>query len=261
MRPLSGIGVAVTRAEIHDGPLTQRLEAEGAHVLNWPCVGFARPLDEGPLIEAIGRLGDYDWIVVSSRRTVEALARHSAACPPGTRVAAVGPSTAEALESAGWRVDRLPEEHGSFGAAGLVAAFGDAGDAAGALVLFPCSDRARPELPRGLREMGATVERVIAYRAVDASLDPQPVRRSVEEKEVQVATFTSPSAVQGFARSLGVEDTSRILQSLRTAVIGETTAGALQHVSAPASILAHPSTMKGLVEAVVSLMESDDAGY
>ena len=45
---LSGVGVAVTRGEEGEGPLTLALKERGARVLDWGSIGFAPPEDYLP---------------------------------------------------------------------------------------------------------------------------------------------------------------------------------------------------------------------
>ena len=90
-RTLVGVGVAVTRGEGPDGPLTTLLREQGAAVLDWGSVGFAPPEDRCPLLGSLARINDFDWICFSSPRAVEAVVSRVAEAPPDVKVAAVGP--------------------------------------------------------------------------------------------------------------------------------------------------------------------------
>jgi uroporphyrinogen III methyltransferase/synthase len=87
------------------------------------------------------------------------------AVPRETKVAAIGPATAGALEAVGLRVDVVPEE---FRAEALIEAIKD-GSLAGRRVLIPRAKVAREVLPEKLREAGAEVVVPAAYETVPSS--------------------------------------------------------------------------------------------
>ena len=245
---LTGVGVAVTRREGSEGPLTLLLKELGARVLDWGSIGFAPPEDLGPLVSALSRIWDYDWICFSSPRAVEAVVSRVAVPPQGVKMAAVGPSTAAELEGAGWPVHRVPVEGSG---EGLVEAFRVAGDAPGATVFFPASAIARDVIPEGLSKLGAQVDRTAAYRMVSNPLDRAACRASVEVGEVQVVTVASPSAMEALRAAIGEELFDRVAQSIPVAAMGPTTAGALGDAGWMRMVVAETPTWEGLADAAV----------
>lgn len=262
-RGLRGVGVAVTRPE-SPGRLGAMLRAVGAAVVHWPCIRFAPPVDEGPLADAVRRLDAFDWLIVTSPRAARAwldaceragvgrgaaASAGGAAASPGGAVpiAATGPATAAVLREAGWAVRRIPD---TYSAEGLLEAFEAQADAAGARVLFPCSDRAGDVLPDGLRRLGAVVESVVAYRTIPSPPDAAAVREAVESGGVRVVTFTSPSTVEAFLAGVkpGPGATSLVPDRLAAAAIGPTTAAALARHGWPAEV-ADEATLGALVRA------------
>jgi uroporphyrinogen-III synthase len=164
-------------------------------------------------------------------------------------MAVVGPSTSTALKEVEWSVDRVPEQ-GS--AEGLVAAFRAADDVAGARVFFPASAIAREVIPRGLRELGADVVQVTAYRMVTLPLDAEACGRAVEEGEVQVVTFASPSAMNGLREGLGEALFGRLADSVPAAAMGDTTAGALRRAGWRRVVVADEPTLQALARAALA---------
>ncbi len=251
--PLDGFGVVVTRAEEPGGPLSRRLALQGASVRSWRAIEIAPPEDPQPLARAVAGLHTYDWIVFASAHAVAALAtvlgRRSRA---GIRVGAVGGATAEAARRMGFDVRQVPAQ---FGAAGLLADLRAAGEMAGARVLYPASAITRPELEAGLRELGAAVDRVVAYRTRSAALDAARCRAELAAGAIDVVTFTSPSAVKSVAAALGSADFVSVLKELLLVSIGPTTTRALlDHGLAP-SAEARPSTLDGVVAATLAAVE------
>lgn len=245
--PLEGLGVAVTRGEKGEGPLTRLLAERGARVLDWGSVGFAPPEDICPLLGALARVSDYDWICFSSPRAVDAVVSRSSKAPEGVKVAAVGPSTSLSLKEAGWEVHRIPPEGNG---KGLVEAFRLAGDAAGARVFFPASEIARDVIPDGLAGLGAEVDRITAYRMVRLELDVASCRASVEREEVHAVTFASPSAMEALRAQLGEESFHRIREEIPAATMGPTTAAALEKAGWKRVSIARYPTLEGLAAAV-----------
>ncbi len=246
-------GIAVTRGEGPDGPLTRILLDSGARVLQWGSIGFAPPEDPTLFLGALDELGSFDWICFSSPRAVDAVLSRVPDPPSGVRMAAVGPSTARVLEEAGWPVHRVPEEGSG---EGLVGAFTEAGDITGARVFLPASAIARDVIPRGLRGLGAEVVQVTAYRMVTLPLDAGLCRRALERGEVQVVTFASPSAMSGLREGLGDALFRRLAETVPAAAMGNTTAGALREAGWGRIAVASEPTLEGLARAAL-----DAAGF
>jgi uroporphyrinogen-III synthase len=238
--------VAVTRGEGPEGPLSAALKERGARVLDWGSIAFAPPEDSGPLLAAVRRLAEFDWVIFSSPRAVDAVVDRLEAPPAGLRCAAVGPSTAATLQAAGWPIHRVPDEGTG---EGLVETFRLAGDASGARVLFPASAVAREVIPSGLTALGAEVERVTAYRLVTLPLDPVACRGAVDGGEVQVVTFGSPSAMKGLREGIGEELFARLARTVPAAAMGPTTAGALREAGWLRITSAEIPTLEALAEA------------
>ena len=108
-------------------------------------------------------------------------------------MAAVGPSTADALRLAGVEPDLVPAEHS---ARALVEVF-PVPDAGGSRrVLFPCADLAPDTIAEGLGEKGWHVRRVEAYRTVPLSV-PEPALLD-RVAAADALTFTATSSVAAF---------------------------------------------------------------
>ncbi len=233
--------VVVTRDEPRDGPLSTRLRELGLEVLSWPVVHVGPPADPTRLDAALSEAATLDWIVFASRHAVRAVTARLPSPPKGVRVAAVGARTAEALRERRWRPAIVPEQAS---AAALVAALAPV-MARGARVLFPASSRALPLLAAGLRELGAEVHQVEAYRTDAAGLDVSACRSWVDRGAVGAVTFTSPSCVEELDCALGRAHFERLLSGCSAVTLGTTTARALAEHGFE-SVLAQPATLEGL---------------
>jgi uroporphyrinogen-III synthase len=246
-RPLTGIGVAVTREDGEDGVLATLLERHGARVVRWPVIRRAPPAEPGPLQEALARLGDFQWAVLTSPRAVEALADRGPVWPPSVRIAAVGRATRSAAESHGWSVHLVPATQK---AEALVVALGRAGVGPGDRVFFPASEIAHDTLETGLARLGAEVCRVTAYRTVPVELDRDACARTLAAGEVQVISVASPSAVRGLKAALGDRLFGDAAARLVVAAIGPTTAAAARAAGAARVIEAADHSLEGLADRI-----------
>ncbi|HKT74450.1 MAG TPA: uroporphyrinogen-III synthase [Steroidobacteraceae bacterium] len=244
--------VVVTRAESSNGPLSTHLRRLGLRVLLWPAVSVvAAPME--PLDAALARIQDFDWIVFASRYAVAAVIGRLPSAPANLRVAAIGRATAQVLKQRGWRVDLLPSEAN---AASLVSAFAaQAEPLAGRKILFPASSRALPTIAAGLRQLGADVLQIEAYRTESSALDVADCRIRIARDSIGAVTFASPSAVIELERSLGKADFDRLLSTATAVAIGPTTARELSERGRPA-VLAESASLKGLAVTTFRVLQT-----
>jgi uroporphyrinogen-III synthase len=246
----SAPAVVVTRAESRDGPLSAQLRSLGLNVLLWPAVSVA-PASGNSLERTLAHVEDFDWIVFASRHAVTAVIRSLPRLPERVRVAAIGRATAQVLRHRGFPVDLLPNEAN---AAALVNAFAALG-CAGARILYPASSRALPTIAQGLRQLGAEVRQVEAYRTEAALLDANDCRAWIDREEIGAVTFASPSAVIELERALGSAYFTRLLEKAAVVAIGPTTARALAERGRTA-VLAESATLSGLAHTTLRLLQT-----
>ena len=261
VRPLFGRRVLVTRPPEQAAELVEQLEAMGAEAIEAPMIRIAPPEDYGPLDEACARVGEFDWIVLSSTNAVDAFIERLLATPSdlralkGVRLCAVGPATAERLASHGLKVDLTPPE---YRAESLLRALADAGSMAGRKVLLPRADIGRELVADELRKQGAEVTEVVAYRtiAADPERDGGPdVYRMLLERRLDVVTFTSASAVRSFVQALGAEPAADLLRTTAVAAIGPVTAEAAAQHNIETTIMPAHYTIPALVDAIAEYFD------
>jgi len=239
----------VTRAREQAEEFVARLETQGAEVLSLPMIQILDPLSWDDVDRAREALASFDWIVLTSANAVERWTRRanelqSAAFSSSNKIAAVGVATARQIERLGMRVDLIPN---NYSADGLLAAFG--AQLHGKKFLLPRGNLARPELPRALKARGAEVHEVVVYRTESGLRSTADGVAQIERGEVDVITFASPSAVEGFAAS--VSDEKLVHGRFVAASIGPTTSAALRQHGFEVPIEAVPSTLDALAEAIV----------
>ena len=170
-------------------------------LVHTPLIAVADPKDWRPFDAAVARIDSFSVVVLTSRYAVAALLERLLARGADgrrlahVRLAAIGRSTAAALRDRGLTADIVPRsEHTD----GLLAALHDAGPLAGERVLLPRSQMADGALPDALRDAGAEVTAVTAYRNLPV---PAPVRVAIDS--LDAVLFTSPSTVVAFRHLYG----------------------------------------------------------
>ncbi len=247
MSALAGRRVLVTRPRAQAATLIAALEAAGAVPVILPLIAIAPPDDPGPAEAALDRLDQYDWIVCTSANGARAFgerwAARSRAFPQGSKLAVIGPRTADAAREAGLPVHAQPRE---FRGAAVPAALGDLHDRR---VLLPRSDIGREETLVSLAAAGAIVDDVVFYRTVPAPPDEDALRAL--RAGVDVMTFMSPSAVEAFVALLG-DEAATLAARATVACIGPVTADAARAVGLPVHIQSATYTSEALVDALLA---------
>lgn len=254
--PLAGRSVVVTRSAEQAGDLAALLETRGAEVIICPVIRLVDPPKPARVTDAIQRLADYDWVVLTSTNAVErffgnaAFDGHAAAAvvKAGVKVAAVGKATAERISSFGIEVDLVPRD---YRAEGLVEELRARGAGEGWRLLVPRALKAREILSTQLPPLGVAVDVVPVYETVPAEPEPAVVER-LGSGDVDAVTFTSPSTFRNFLTVLSKAglDAAALLPSLITASIGPVTSDAMRAEGFEPDAEADPSTVPALVEAL-----------
>ena len=254
-RPLSGRRIVVTRSREQAGELIDMLEERGAEAIPAHAIRITAPEDPAPLDDACRNAGSFDWIVFASANAVDYFMRRLLAIGDvrdlhGVRLCTVGPSTASRLQRYGIRVDLTPAE---FRADALTHALKESGSLKGRRILMPRADIARDRLAEELREGGAEVVDVVAYRTIPGSADPgeYDVYRMLLDHEIDAVTFASASAVRNFVAMLGQEQAADLLHSTVVASIGPVTAEAAQQLGIETTVMPERYTIPDLVDALV----------
>lgn len=250
-RPLFGLGVLVTRPREKAGETAARLRELGARPVLFPTIDILPPEDWGPLDASIARLSrrECDWVVFTSTNGVRFFwerLRHQeldARAFAGAQLAAIGPVTAKALEERGLRPDLVPDEYVA------EAILDEIGPVQDRRVLLPRADIARLALSRGLRDAGAEVDEIAAYRTVPASAeDVDEIRQMLADGALDVLTFTSSSTVRNFQAAL--EPLPELPEGTIVACIGPITAETAADVGLPVHVTASEHTVDGLLRAL-----------
>lgn len=254
--PLAGKRIVVTRAAEQSRDLISCLEEMGAEVLLLPVVAFVPPNDWEPVDAALRNLAQFDWVLFTSQNAIGFFNRRcyelGLDCNlfqlSKPRVAVVGPATAEAAEQKGLRVDHIAKQNNGEALASELQAQSSLAEKT---ILLPRSDRADDRLPNALREAGAHVTDIVAYRtAVPESIHAEIIAQ-VRRVEVDAIVFASRSAFDNLSRIIGsAVELASISRRVAFAAIGPTTARALREAKARVAIEADEPSAASVAEAL-----------
>jgi uroporphyrinogen-III synthase len=265
-QPLSGIRILVGRARHQAEALSTELRKLGAAVIEIPFIEIRKPRSFKPLDSALGNLGSYDWLILTSANGVEAMWKRMEKLRLGkakldmVRTAAIGPATKRAIEQRGIKVDVVPKE---YVAESVVRRLKN--KVKGKRVLLVRAKIARDVIPRELRRVGAQVDVVEAYETVLPESSRARLKNILRSRSrfPDVITFTSSSTVRNFvdllggprvaAKMLGAERGQEWpRQTVQLASIGPVTSSTLWELGLPVDISASEYTIAGLVRAIAS---------
>ncbi len=185
---LSGVTVLVTRPERQAARLVQLIEERGGTALRFPALAIESDIDQEEVARTIGAVSDYDIAIFISANAVE---YGTPFLPPDTALpllAAIGPSTARALNAAGFDCDVKAERGFTSEALLREPAFKDV---EGKKILIFRGEGGRALLGRELERRGAAV----TYAEVYKRDRPREMDPAIEEKlsagEVAAISATS----------------------------------------------------------------------
>jgi uroporphyrinogen III methyltransferase/synthase len=251
-KPLFGKRVLVTRAVRQAGSLAALLRDEGAQPILAPTIRLAPAKDLAPLRDAIAALNRYDWILFTSRNSVEIVLSTieetglDLRALAGVKVCAIGDKTRRALRSRGIVADLVPKEARAEGVLAELRPL----LRRGSRVLLPRAEIAREVLPDSLRELGAEVDVVSVYQ----NLPPEPseverIRALVDPRESDAVLFTSSSTVRNLVELLGTVAAAR-LGELDLFSIGPVTSQTAESLGLTIAATSAAQTIESLVETV-----------
>lgn len=250
-RPLFGKTVVVTRAREQASILVRDLENLGAEVIQFPTIAIQASLNFNE--KTLYEIGTYTWVIFTSANGVDIFwdrlgsAGLDARTFCHTKVAAIGPATAGALQKYGIKADFLPESFIAESVAhGLLEKIGYP---IGCRILIPRACKARESLPEILTAAGAIVHVLPLYETVPAHNNKDTLLTALEEDRVFCITFTSSSTVDHFFSTI----TPEILKhypDVKFACIGPITARTLEQYGFTSNIMPETYTIPALVDAI-----------
>ncbi len=252
-RPLLGKRIVVTRTRKQASLLSGKLRALGAYVIELPTIRIEPPSDLREFAELVQDAHIYDWIVFTSANGVDAFfdiffkLYDDTREIGGSRVAAIGPATAQRVKDFHLHVDLQPKD---FVAEDVVQEFKKQGSIENLKILLVRAEKARDVLPKELSALGAIVDEGLAYRTVPETRDISGARSQLEKDGADLITFTSSSTVENFlALKLAWP------KGMQVASIGPVTSRTARDNGLKVEIEAQRHDVEGLVDAIRKFFE------
>ncbi len=258
-RPLMGKKIVVTRAREQASDLVRSLSEHGADCLEYPMIKIVPSDDFSPLDRAIENIASYNYLVFTSVNGIDFFFERlfekgkDARCLGNVRTATVGSATSERLKSFGVNSDIIPE---SYRAESVIEAFRKE-RIDGKTILLPKARDARPVLPVELTRMGAKVDEVIAYYASPVSDNAYELLENLENRSIDLITFTSSSTVKNFKSLLPKEKFEELTKDVAIASIGPVTTDTAKKLGFNVKITAEEYTVPGLCEAILNFFNKN----
>lgn len=249
---LEGRRILVTRARHQAGQLSAELLKLGAEAIEIPAIEIVPPAAFTALDAALKAPARFDWLIVTSANAVRAFQDRCAVLGVGLEdlrgweVAAVGATTARALDELGLRPSVTPRE---YVAESLVEALG--GRTQGQRVLIVRAAVARDVIPEALRQQGAEVAIAEAYRTVIPEGAVNRIAALFAGSPPDAATFTSSSTVINFFQLVRAAGRDKPPPGMRAISIGPITSKTLRDHGWEPAAEADPHDLSGLLAATV----------
>jgi uroporphyrinogen-III synthase len=238
---LQGRTIVVTRPADQSAGLVRQLDHRGAHAIVAPAIEVVS-VRSAALTAALRDLanGDFDWITITSRSTVDMLAfLLRSAEEVRAKVAVIGDGTAESFHRwARRKPDLVPP---TFTTAGLARAF----PRGRGRVLCARADIAPEGLEDALHAKGWDATRVDAYRTRMPRTLPAEASEALRHGDVDAVTFTSASTVRGFIGAL-----EEVKGNPKVVCIGPVTAKEARTHGMTVAAVANPHSVDGVVAAL-----------
>lgn len=256
-KPLAGKRIVITRARKQAENLARAIEALGGEVIEFPTIEICPPASFAELDDAIDKLDGYDWVIFTSVNSVEPFLQRlkikgkTADALIAHKIGAIGAETAKRLEAARICAALVPER---YQAEGILAAISPE-EIRGKRVLIPRAAEAREVLPATLRNWGAVVDVIVAYRTELPCVDVRPLAGLLAERKIDVITFTSSSTVRNFVRLFGGRRLGEIVNGSTIACIGPITAATVEDLGGRVDIIADQFTVTDMLRVIVEHFE------
>ena len=250
-RPLLGQRIGITRPVDQADPQIARCIELGADPVLLPLIEIVPPDTWDEIDAVLDRLSDFDWLVFTSVNGVAGLLdRHwsrggDMRSLAHMKFAAIGTSTAKALERFHIRPDLVPEE---FRAESLAASLCPL--VSGSRVLWAKASRGREILPRELAAAGAELTQLVVYQNRDVPEIRPEIISQIESGQLHWIGLSSPSIARNLSKLIPDSTRSCLGKSTQLVAISPVTAQAARESRLPVHLEASTYTWDGILSAI-----------
>jgi uroporphyrinogen-III synthase len=249
---LAGLGILVTRPAHQAEGLCKLIEQQGGSAYRFPVLEILDPLEPRPLQLIASRLDDYDWAIFVSANAVERALDSILAVrdwPETARIAVIGQSSARALERYGLSADLVPENR--FDSEALLALPAMQRVEGLHFVIFR-GDGGREHLAETLRQRGARVDYIEAYRRARPSVDTGPLLGQWNAGAIDIVVVNSAESLHNLTDLMG-ESGADLLHKTPLLVVSERMLSLVQQLGFEQTpVVAENATDAAVLKALVT---------
>ncbi len=203
----------VTRPAHQADAFCQMIESAGGYAIRLPVLEIADPQNLQSTLTQFKHLNEFDVAIFISpnavRKAVDLLSEHNLSLPKELKLAAIGPSTASALQRSGYRLDLVPPN--TFTSEALLA-LDELRALSGQDMLIIRGEGGRELLADTLRSRGARVEYAEVYRRTRPRIDHKTLETAFLSSEIDLITLSSVEGLHNLielARQAGVSEVTQ----------------------------------------------------
>ncbi|ADO77638.1 uroporphyrinogen-III C-methyltransferase [Halanaerobium praevalens] len=269
--------ILVTRPAAQAGSILEMIEKEAGNPILSPTIAIKESENKEQLQKAVRNLDQYTHLIFTSVNGVRYFVKMLKAEKldlrelAGIKIITIGSKTAAELNQNGIRADLMPEDYSTAG----ILKYLESLEAKGEMnlktssFLLPRSNIAPKNLQKGLRELGAKVDNIIAYRTEAVALQAEIIDLLLNN-ELDLLTFSSSSTVENLISGIKNLTKNELVKSqlnldqkteadllaklkeIPAACIGPVTAAKAKEYNLNVQIVAAEYTIKGLMDAVLN---------
>jgi uroporphyrinogen III methyltransferase/synthase len=258
-RPLFGKTYVVTRAREQASKLSQALRDQGAQVMEVPAIQVLPRKLDAAMRGAFKALPKTRWVVFSSANGAQLFMQRlfeaglDARALSHCKVAAVGQSTAQALQALGLKADLVPD---NFDAEHLLAVLKPKVKK-GDRILLARAQEGRDVLPKGLKALGCKVADLAVYRTVAVKAEAEALRQALLDGKITGVTFSSSSTVEHFKALFPASQWKAVAAKVRGFCLGPITRAAGAAAGLGMAGEAKQASIQSLVDCMVAADKLD----
>lgn len=248
--PLAGSTVGITRPIDQADSAIELAHSLGAQPHLMPTIEIHPIADWTEVDAAIQNIAAYDWLIFTSVNGVDAflgriweLGRDNRILAH-TKIACIGPATAERLAAFSIRADLVPTVF-----RGEALAEELRHHVSGQKVLWARANRGREILPEVLSAAGAEFQSLVVYDHRDVSAFNAETIRALTNHEIDWIALSSPTIARQIAKLLAMLD---LAKQPKFAAISPVTEAAAEEAGLLISAVASVHTWQGLFDAIVA---------
>lgn len=246
--PLLGKRILIPRGKSEAKSFSSLVENYGGIPVEIPLLAFRPILNPDLLGHVEANIHTYDWIIFTSNVTVETFfSFFQNLDEPFPKIAVIGKRTELVLKKRGFNVQFVPYE---YVAEGFVRDFlpyvkQDM------KVLIPKGNLARNYIAEALTSAGAIVDELIVYETYLPEESKYALKIAIEERHLDVLTFTSPSTVEHFMEVVEENQLQASLQELLICCIGPITKEKIESVGLTVDVMPETYTVEAMLKEII----------